>query len=420
MRRNLTIAYLLMAFGSAQMEFAFAASEPEAEEPAESEEAVEQDAEASPKFEFVMPPDGPNQPWRLLRGLQRLQDELVLGKARSEDAYKILLLELAKIMGDLDDSVWEYERNLNALGTYIILGGNAELGYKALQKTSLRKPKTLPLMAAVAYSERDMIQAQRLMEAIDLDALPVSMSAHFALAKSMVASSTDLKRAMMYLDDARRIAPWTLVEEAALRRAIRITGETRDFEKFSFLARSYMRRFNKSYYMLDFLRNVSFSIVRMSDRYENELLFLLDDVFRNLDSSHQVSVAAYVARSSTISGKKRLSDWASSRALERLNSGTTIHARMQLYSAAVNITDPDKTETAMEQLEAIAETPLDDLDKQIYDSAKLLGEQILQESMKIQDEETEELTAEIKQNATLARGEAILSELDEILNGKVQ
>ena len=394
-------------------------SEPKPEPVEELEKAV--DVEEKPKKRaFVKPPEGKNQPWRLLRGLQILQDDLVAGKARSEDAYKLLLLQLAKVMDRLDDSVWNHERNIDALATYIILGGATELGYKALQKTSLGKPQTLPLLSAIAYAERDVKQAEKLMAELDFSTLPLSMSAHFILARSMIASSQDLNQALIYLNEARRSAPGTLVEEAALRRAIRVTGETKDFEYFRFLTQTYLRRFRKSYYILDFLKNFSFTLVRMTNEKEEELILLLEETFRELDVVHQVSVASYVARNSTISGKKKLSYWASEKALEQLRSGSRIHARMQMYLAAIEIVDPEKTGMALKQLEAIEVTQLDQVDKQIHKSATLLGEQILQDSLKPQPEAEEAFASALSENSILMKGEKILSELDEVLKASAK
>ena len=183
----------------------------------------------------------------LVRALQRLQDEIAVGKPRSLEAYRILLLRVSVWMEELDPSVWNHERNLDALAVYLLIGGKTELGYKALQTTKLEEWQKLTLEAALAYAERDAGTAYDRMLRIDHQALPPSISAQFALAKSMVSSSTDLELSAKYLQEARRLAPGTLIEEAALRRAIRISGETASFGEFVSMSKSYLHRFRKSH-----------------------------------------------------------------------------------------------------------------------------------------------------------------------------
>lgn len=333
------------------------------------------------KFGFDKLPEGTEQPWRLIRGLQRLQDRIVQGKPRAQDAYKLLLQHLAKVLNDQDDSVWNHERNLDAITVYLLLGGKTELGYKALQKTNLDNLQKQPLEAAMAYAEQDLDKAYELMLELDHLALPPSMSAQFALAKSMVMSSTNLDQALIYLREARRLAPGTLIEEGAIRRSIRIAGETREIDDFFQLSSGYMRRFRNSHYFNDFLRNFGYSLVRMPRKKEAELLKFLQEVLSKVDDTQQIAVAAYVARHAAISGRRKLSLWASNMALEKLAEGSVIYERMKLYLASSEIVTQEKSQSAMLTLEKIPPEKLDRIDQQILAAAKILGQQILQDSV---------------------------------------
>lgn len=387
-------------------------------------------------FGYEKLPDGTQQPWRLVRSLQLSQDDIVAGKARAEDAYRLLVLKLERLMGAMNDPVWNHERNLDALAVFILLGGNTELGYKALQKTKLDSLQKQPLEAALAYAERDLSRARILLQEFDYGALPPSMSANFAMARSMVVASTDIGLASSYLNEARRLAPGTLVEEAALRRLIRIAGEKRSYDDFTLLSRSYIRRFRKSHYFKDFLTNLSFGIVRMPKDKEKELLAFLQEVLRDVDFPQRTIVSMYVARHSITSGKNTLSRWASMKSLEYLAKGSLAHARMQLYLAAIEVVNKDKTGAAKNTLEALTKYQFDSVDSQILSSAILLSKQILQHSIAPTDtdmrtdevamdevkttEEDPALMAAIEGNAVLQRASQIVDQSNDALKGAVQ
>ena len=347
-------------------------------------DATEDEAE-TPKptvrtgFGYEALPEGSQQPWRLVRGLQRAQDNIIAGRPRAEDAYRLLLVNLSRVMASLDNSVWNHERNVDALATFILLGGNTELGYKALQKTQLDELQTQPLKASLAFAQRDLARAQRLLAEFDPSALPPSMAAHFALARSMAVAATDIELAKTYLNEARKLAPGTLVEEAALRRLIRIAGETRSFDDLVFLSKTYMSRFRNSYYFKDFLTNVSFGLVRMPKEREEDVLSLLKQILANADMSEKVGVAIYVSRHSTLAGKKTLSYWTSELGLDLLPEGSRDYARLQLYKSAIDVVEKEKVPAALGMLEALQDFDFSEKDKLILSSALLLGKQILQD-----------------------------------------
>lgn len=359
---------------------AYSASIDEIKEAEEAKELETPSKRFRVGFGYEKLPDGAEQPWKLIRRLQRQQDDILLGKPRAQDAYRLLLQQIGKIISNLDNNVWESERNLDAISVYILLGGKTELGYKALQKTKLDDLQKQPLVAAIAYAERDLARAYELMLKLDHLALPPSMSAQFALAKSMVVSSNDLDKALVYLREARRLAPGTLIEEGAIRRSIRISGERKAVNDFFQLSRSYLRRFRKSHYFNDFLKNFGFALVRMPQNKEDDLLNFLKEVLSQVDASQQVSVAAYVSRYTAISGRRVMSLWASQMALEKLVKNSVLHKRMRLYAASAKIVDPENTLSAMVALEEMSSAKLDRIDQEILNAAKLLGEQILKDS----------------------------------------
>ena len=59
-------------------------------------------------------------------------------------------------------------------------------------------------------------------------------------------------KALAYLDDARLLAPGTLIEEAAFRRQIALIASAGDGERYEMMVARYLRRFPNSVYAGNF------------------------------------------------------------------------------------------------------------------------------------------------------------------------
>ncbi|MEM9279141.1 MAG: hypothetical protein AAGA76_11260 [Pseudomonadota bacterium] len=376
---------MLMVF---QADFSNAAEKTQngKEEKSDSAEKVEKDT--GPVFErkgmlFENKPEGVHQPWQLLRAIQRQQDRIVAGEKNATKAYRILLVQSANWMFELNDRAWQYERNLDALATYLLIGGRVELGYKALQRTRLKKPHTLLLKAAIAYSERDIVTAHDLITKIDHASLPPSVSGQVALAKAMIFSSSDLSTAASFLEEARLLAPGTLIEEAAIRREIRIAAELKSVDTLKYLYKTYLRRFANSHYFTDFLRNASYAFVNVSQGDGSDIIPDLDYFLAQLDTDQKIKVLEYVARRSATTGRFELAGWATAFALDNLDKGSKVHTRLTLYAAASKIVMPKKTEETLQSANSINEDHLKEYDQNLLKAVKILGDKIMSEkSMK--------------------------------------
>ncbi|MBO6814761.1 MAG: hypothetical protein JJ891_07860 [Rhizobiaceae bacterium] len=356
----------------------------------DGEKPVEQvyGVEGGPQYlrkssEYVELPSGEHQPWRAVRKLQKLQDDIVAGVPFAQDAYTEYLRIAAVEMDKLGDDAWEYERNLDALAVFLMFGGATELGYKALRKSSRERVHRIFLEAALSFVERDVGRAYGLMQVIDHTALPASMGAQLALAKSMTLSSSNLELSRTYLDEARRLAPGSLVEEASLRRLIRIAGETKSFESLKAYFQAYLMRFEKSYYFNDFVRNFGFAAVRMPARHETEILEMLNHLVRHTTTRQTASIAVYVARYAAISARSQLAAWSEMQTKGKLRPNSKLHTRMKLYAAASRIVMSEETMRTMETAGSISPEMLDQGDVKILNAVNLIGDRILmnQENM---------------------------------------
>lgn len=354
------------------------------EESEDGEEVVE---ELDPKLyrvktTYLKLPKGKHQPWKLLRSLQKLQDDIVMGKPDSLQAYRITLEQSSSWMLKLPNAVWQCERNLDAVAVYLLIGGNPQVGFKALQKSKLTLGQKVPLRAAISYTERDLGTAMGLMEKLDHTILPLSAAAQFALAKSMVISSSDIKQAKFLIDEARRLAPGTLIEEAALRRAIRISGEEKNADEFLRLTHTYLNRFRTSAFFKDFLKNFAFAFVRMPPEMNKKMMVEVKELAKVLPDDQKVVIASYLARNATVNARTDLAKWASNLVMEKTNSRSKLHARMALYSVASEIVDKERMKDAVKVLAGIQENTLDRNDQKLFSAVSSLAERIMSEPLR--------------------------------------
>lgn len=344
------------------------------EKPAEAKMMM--DAKPTPKLPANFLPIGPYQPWRLVRNLQLAQDEIVSGMIGAQRKYRDQLLNASTILLSQPSKIWQNERNLNAIALYVLIGGDIAVGKKAMKESMLDQSKKMPLKAALSFSGRRFREAHNLMTKLDHTKLPASMSAQFALAKSMVTSSTDLDQAAKFLDDARRLAPGTLIEEASLRRSTRIAGEQRKFKRFKFITSTYLFRFHKSQYFGGFLRDFAFGLVRMPKENSAGSAKYMKEFFTKLSKRQKLMIATYVARNATIMGKTEIARWASNLAIEGLKPGSKLHTRMLLYSSASGMVNQEHFKGSIISLAKVDREVLDENDRKLFDAVQIISAQL--------------------------------------------
>ena len=391
--------FMSVIFAPNTMDSLAASSEPAKEEKQDAEKAAETTAtkdvteegedvveELDPKLYRVKTtyfklPKGKHQPWKLLRSLQHLQDDIAVGKPDSLQAYRVLLEQASNWMLMLPNAVWQCERNLDAVAVYLLIGGNPEIGFKALQKSRLTQGQKVPLRAAISYTQRDLETAMKLMETLDHTILPLSASAQFALAKSMIISSSDIKMAKSLIDEARRLAPGTLIEEAALRRAIRISGEEQNADDFLRLSHTYINRFRDSAFFKDFLKNFVFALVRMPVETHDTMMKEVKQLAAILPDEQQIVIASYLARNATVNARTELAKWAGNLVMEKTSSKSKLHTRMALYSAAAGIVDKERMEDSTKMLTGLNEKALDRNDKKLLEAVNSIAKRMMSEPL---------------------------------------
>jgi chemotaxis protein MotC len=131
-----------------------------------------------------------------------------------------------------------------------------------LGRKLIDEAETTLAQAALAYAQGNRNVAVRLLDKVDVYALPPSLAGHVALVKAIVIANADLTRVIRLCDEARLLSPGTLVEETALRLAIEATLSQGDKAKFETMAHRYFRRFPRSPYLTSVIPPVANAIAQ--------------------------------------------------------------------------------------------------------------------------------------------------------------
>ena len=194
-------------------------------------------------------------------------------------------------------------------------------------------------------------------------------------------SSSDIELTSKYLTMARILSPGTLIEEAAIRRQIRILGLTKNYDELKVLGSIYMRRFGKSHFLNDFVKSYTFALVHMKNEVENEILDDLKKLENNINKQQLMDILPYVARSSLILGKTKLAYWSASKFLKNNPVPNQLHSRVKLYLAAAGIIDSKQRKQSLMQLSDVKIELLNTNDKKLHNAVKKLSQNLMQEPM---------------------------------------
>ena len=321
-------------------------------------------------------PPGEHQPWRIFRRLQHAQDRIVQGVPGSLQAYREEMARAAEEMMALSPPTWRNSRNVISAAAYVMAGGKPELSEHILRLKEIDPQMRDLLSGAFAYAKGQYYSAYNLLYRVDPQTLPISMAGQVALVKAMLMSPRDLERASGFLTQARQFAPGTLVEEAALRRIIRVEAETGDGDAFFENARAYARRFPRSVFLSDFLRNFAFGSLHLPDREPGALARDIDTIAQNIDEKAQVFLLSLVARGATVFGKFNLARDTSRKSLDLVRNDPSTEQRLKLYHAASSLNRPDLVAEASRQLADIDIGMLDVNDARLLRAARLVAEEI--------------------------------------------
>lgn len=277
------------------------------------------------------------QPFEIARSMEATQDEIVLGSVDARSRLPKLIGQIAERLLAAEPSLWRDARNDHAAVIYTLSGGQPRVIRKVLQLGNASETERNLMTGALAYVEGQQAKAKQILMAIDAMALAPSVGGYVALAQSALIAKENPARAMSLLDQARVLAPGTLVEEAALRRSAFLADEMSDLGRFVTSSSQYFRRYARSVYADNFRRRFAESVAHFGLTSDAAQRAKLTNLLRELDSEEQLKLYLLTAQSGILKGKIEPARYAAEQAV-RLSEETGLEKdRAKLYEAATKI-----------------------------------------------------------------------------------
>ncbi|AXK81732.1 chemotaxis protein [Pseudolabrys taiwanensis] len=311
------------------------------------------------------------EPHQLVRRLQSLQDEIARGNLDAHNAQPALLKRLGEKFHEADPAVWNEARNGRAVVTFLLSGGAPQVVRDLRARVKLNIDEAI-LDGALAYVEGRSDEAKARLADVNVRTLPPTFGAQIALVQSALVAQSDPKQTIERLDEARLLLPGTLVEEAALRREIFVTGQVDDFDKFESLAIQYFRRYRHSIYSGNFRQRFALAVARFSFAQQTHRFARLVAILEHLDRASQRTLYLLIARTALVHGKIDMADLSAERAETLAEAGSTEQERARLYRASVRALRKSNEE-AVSDLKKIDKGRLPQRDAELLAAALTVG-----------------------------------------------
>lgn len=314
----------------------------------------------------------PLQPYQFVRSLQLVQDRIAAGD-HAALPMQAKLLELADARfraaaaGDLQEP-----RNLDALLVYGMSGGNPATVQAAAARVKLDDANQAVVDGVVAYLSGDPVRATAALNDVEPMALPVDLSAFVALVKGSLLATEEPAKALALFDRARLVSPGTLVEEAALRRSVRIAAATGDAGRFLLASTQYVARFLHSPYASQFADSFVSGVVALHADVGFDRLV---EITAMMDAEREKVIYLRIARRAAIDGLSELAAFASARA-GKIDGGEDDDPRAQLYSSLSSLTS-ESIAAVRDGLERIDRARLSENDRALLDAARTVTREVV-------------------------------------------
>lgn len=278
------------------------------------------------------------EPYRLVRELTRLQDQVAAGRRKAYPAQHDLTAALSAKLAAAAPKSWGDARNRRAAVLFVLSGGAPAILRTLLSQGRFPDAETELAAGVLAYAEGRSLEARAHLAGIDARSLDPSLAGAVALVQSSLAAESDHPaRVLGLLDQARLLSPGTLVEESALRRQIFLLLEAKEPERANSLLRRYIRRFARSDYAIAFWDQFAAKLAEQPTSENSKHLAELESFLKKADAEVQGWIYLSLARQGIARGNRFLVQFAAPRAaLWQPNA-----VRASLYEAAALVLTDD-------------------------------------------------------------------------------
>jgi chemotaxis protein MotC len=333
-------------------------------------------AYAEQKHETVKVEKAAALPIEMVRTLQVLQDQIATGSTEAHVAQRALLAHIDERLMPLDPQVWQDSKNVRAAVIYVLSGGKPSILNRLLSLEHLTKQDELITRGALAYVEGREADAKEYLGEVDVHVLPPTLAGQIALVQSALIVREDPARSIQLLDYVRLQLPGTLVEEAALRRAIFVASQIGNTQKFESLSKQYLRRFRYSVYAGNFRQRFAAALTRLDFVKDRQQFSRLVTILNELEPEGQRELYLLVAQTAIDQGQTNAAILASERAYNLSSADKVSAERSKLYKAAALIVTTEGFVAGLGELREINKGILPASDATLLDAALSMASHI--------------------------------------------
>lgn len=318
--------------------------------------------------------DGALEPYKMVRSLQLVQDRLARGDHAAMPMQRKLLEIIDERFRNSTAEDYADARNFNGLLAYAMSGGNPTTLEVVLSRLSLEGDDLTISRGILAYMKGELARAAQLLAPVDPLSEDPDRAAFLALLKGSIMTALQPATALALMDQARLLAPGTLVEEAALRRSLSLCISLGDSECFMRAADRYTRRFLRSPYASEFADSFVEGVITFHDPIGPSRI---EEIVGLMNPAQQEAVYLRLARRSTIKGQIERSNFASEKARELTRETEDGEdPRATLYALMSSITSENVAEVT-EKLNRIDPAQLSPRDRRLLAAARAIAADVV-------------------------------------------
>jgi len=394
---------------------AHGAAEEKAAPPAGDEgEATGEGAEAPPVPLWPEQPavETDKQPYVLLRALRAVQDEVASGSLTAHEQQRKLLRDYGEQFRALPVGVWDDVRNVRAAIFFVLCGGNPAVLKIIIGRSSTPYVERRMLKGALAYGEGRLVDALSMIHKMEARKLDPALGGIVALIQGTLVAKKDVAKAISYFDEARLLAPGTLIEESALRQQILLLAREGELERFDTLSSQYSRRFPNSLFARNFRRQFFAGVARQSYKRSSEWVTRTETELSKVPGPERIALYLSIAEEAIKVGNVGIARFAAGKARELAHVGSMSLHRAQLFEGAALVTT-DEFEQGLAMLQSVDRTKLKAPDQEIYDAAMAVARSVGKWPDAVQE-------LDEKPPEAVERARSLLSSVDSLLGGTAQ
>lgn len=314
------------------------------------------------------------QPYQMSRSLQLVQDRIADGDHAAMPMQTRLIEMIDERLRHAGAEDFEDERNFDALLIYGMSGGNPATFEAVISRLDLEDEREQLAQGVKHYVAGNLPAAREAFADLDLDKWSPAVAAFAALVNGSVLVGSEPERAVAFFDQARLLSPGTLIEEAALRRAVTLHAGAGDHERFIQAASQYARRFLRSPYASQYAQALVTGITGMFDHIDRRKI---EDTLAWMSREQAQTIYLRLARQAAIDGHDSMLEFASAKARQISGAEDGGHdVRSLLYSSIASVTS-DTVDSVVYQLRQIDRSRLSASDLVLLEAAEAIAAEVV-------------------------------------------